>query len=235
MKSTDKSSHFHVVEKNNPNNNALRAQGLIPGNIFGLKKPSISVQFDLKAFNKMYESAGDSSLVYVAVEGTKDSYPVLIDEVQYHPVTEAPLHVTFRRVNLAEKITAEVSIEFEGEIDIPQATLVIVRDSIEVEALPADLPESFKIDVSTLTEVGQSIVVSALSFDKSKVTLMLGEDQDPEETPLVIVQEVKEEVVEESDDELSTEDGEGATGQTDSETPAEEGQESSEESSKSDD
>ncbi|MFZ1721230.1 MAG: 50S ribosomal protein L25 [Microgenomates group bacterium] len=206
MKSTDQSTHFHVVQRSETTNNALRTQGMIPGNIFGLKKPSISVQFDLKEFNKMYEDAGDSSLVYVDVEGTKDSYPVLIDEVQYHPVTENPLHVTFRRVDLAQKITAEVAIEFEGEIDIPQATLVMVRDSIEVEALPADLPESFNIDVSVLTEIGQSITVADLKYDATKITLMLGEDQNPEETPIVIVQEVKEEVEPEVTED-STEEG----------------------------
>jgi large subunit ribosomal protein L25 len=68
----------------------------------------------------------------------------------------------------------------------------MLHDVVEVEALPQDLPEKFEIDATQLTEVGQMVSYKDLQFDRSKVTLMIDEEQMDE--PVVMVQEVKEEV-----------------------------------------
>lgn len=173
----------------------LRGQSLVPANITGdLDKP-IPVSIEKQAFVKLYEKVGDTGLVYVQVEGDKAAHPVLINEVQMDPILSDVLHVVFRQVNLKEKVEAEVPVELVGELQVKDALVVTVHDAIEVSALPTDLPEKFEIDISQFTEIGQQVTFAQLSYDKSKVELKIEEEE--METPVVLVQEIKEEVIEE--------------------------------------
>ncbi len=193
----------------------LRAKGMLPANIYGLGATSQPVMVETKAFSKLYEEEGDTGLIYLSLEGEKEQIPVLIDEVDYHSVTGEVLHAVFRRVNLSEKITAEVPVELVGENDVPGATVVMVRDMLEVSALPAELPENFEVDIAALKEIGDSIAIKDLVIDKEKVEIVMTGDMD-EESPLVILQEVKEEEEPEEvsvdDVELVGEEGEGGEG-----------------------
>lgn len=188
----------------------LRSSQLAPANIYGLKKPSQPVEVDVVGLTKLYEQEGDTGLIFLQIDNQPDMEPVLIDEVQTHPVSGEVLHVAFRRVNLKKKILAEVPVELVGEADVPGTTVVLVRDSLEVRALPADFPENFEVDVSILDEVGKSISIADLKFDRSKVELVLSGDVD-ESSPIAILQEVKEEPEEEPEEDVEfTEDGEAA-------------------------
>lgn len=194
---TDKHT-FDVQERNTLGKKVkqLRKQGLGVGSISTPNGKAKSVQFDQKKFNKMLEKAGESSLLYLSVGEEKKQRPVLVDEIQAEPVTGEMIHVTFRQVSLKDKVTAEIPVEFIGETDVADTTLVVVRDMVEVEALPTDLPEKIEVDISVLTEAGQSISVADLNVDTEKVTIVVGEDQEAENMPVVMLQEVQEEVEE---------------------------------------
>lgn len=178
----------------------LRTDGLVPANIYGQAKDSDSISIDAAAFQKFYAAEGDSGLMYLAIEGKKKEVPVLIDEVQFHPVTDHVLHVSFRRVNLKEKIRSEVPIVLVGENEVPEAAIITVRDALEVEALPTDLPENFTIDISTLTEIGQSVTIADLEYDKETVEVVMTGEMNMD-APVVLLQEIKEEVIEEEPEE----------------------------------
>jgi large subunit ribosomal protein L25 len=150
----------------------LRAKGLIPANIFGNKVKSLSITVDFKDFLKTFKEAGETGLIEISVGSEKR--PVLIHNVQFHPVTDTPLHVDFLQVDLKEKVTAEVSVELVGESPAVKqnlGTIVQYLNEIEVKALPADLPEKFIIDVSELKEVEQSVQIKDLKYDKKKVEI----------------------------------------------------------------
>jgi len=173
----------------------LRSQNQIPANISGdLEKP-LPIAIDKAAFNKLYAKVGDTGLVYLQIEGEKKARPVLVSEVQVDPVLAHVLHVAFRQVDLTEKVSAEVPVELVGELAVKNALVVTVQDAVRVSALPQDLPEKFEIDISQFTEFGQSFTFAQLSFDKSKIELEIEEEQ--LETPIILVQEIKE-VVEEA-------------------------------------
>jgi len=172
----------------------LRNQGSLPANITSHREPSLSVVVNTATFNKLYTKAGDTTLIYLAVEGEKTPRPVLIDQVQVNSVTGASLHVVFKQVNLKEKIVAEIPVELVGEFKVANGVLLTVHDSIEIEALPTDLPEKFEIDVSLLTEIGQGFTFAQLVYDSSKITLQINEEE--KESPILLVQEIKEEVEE---------------------------------------
>lgn len=173
----------------------LRERQVVPGNLFGSSLTSQAVQFDLKGFVKLYELVGESAIVYLNVD--EKQIPAMIDEVQLDPITDMPIHATFKAVDLKEKIKADIPVRFEGEFEVADAVMVRVRDEIEVEALPTDLPEEFVIDVEKLKEIGQSIAISDLEYDKSKVEIIVGEEG--VDAPIVLVQQMEEEKEEEEE------------------------------------
>ncbi|HKY74006.1 MAG TPA: 50S ribosomal protein L25 [Patescibacteria group bacterium] len=168
----------------------LRAARLLPAHIYGNTEP-INIQLDEKAFLTMFEKAGETSVLYVQVEGEKDSRPVLVADYSVDPVKGTIIHIDLRQVNLNIAVKANVPIELIGESEAVKAggVLIQVQNEIEVEALPTDLPEKFELDISALKLIGGELKVSDLKFDASKVTLSLA----PEEI-LVIISEPKVEV-----------------------------------------
>ena len=175
----------------------LRRAGMLLANMYQAGKDSVSLQFEAATFAKLYKKLGENAIIYLEIEGEKGEFPVLVDEVQYDVFGKNILHVVFRKVNLSEKIRAYVSIELVGEFDVDDAVLVLVKDSVEVEALPTDLPEKFELDQSKLTAIGDQITLDSLAFDRDKVTLVLAEDEAAEQVVIALAQEKAEEVVEE--------------------------------------
>jgi large subunit ribosomal protein L25 len=188
---------FNIDKRSDKKTKQIRREGRIPANVYQAGEDSIALEVNTLQFNKLYQEAGDTTLVYLTVEGDKKALPVMIDEVQYDNMGK-PLHVVFRKVKLTEKITTHVPVELIGEFAVPNSVLVMVKDEVEVEALPTDFPENFEIDQSKFTQVGDSITLADLEYDKAKVTLVLGEDENPEEITVVAVQEQREEEPEEA-------------------------------------
>lgn len=193
----------------------LRNNGLVPANVYGEEQATDLISFPQIELQRLVAAGSDAALIYLQGEDKKN-LPVLIEEIQNHPVTGLPLHVSFKRVNLKEKVTAEVAVEVIGEFDVPGANMVQVKDVLEVEALPADIPENIVLDVSGLSEIGQTLHLKDAVYDRDKVTVVLSEEE--LEEPLVLVQEVREEVEEEVEDEAGTEtEGEGEVDKADKE------------------
>ena len=160
----------------------IREEGLIPGHVFGHKVKTIHVQVKKGEFSKVFEEVGETGIVNLAVDGEKR--PVLIRNLQVHPVTDKPLHIDFYQVNLAEKVKVDVPLEVIGEspaVEKKVGLLLTPVSEVEVEALPADLPEKIEIDISKLENVGDEIKVKDLAVDKSKVEILSDEE-------LVVVQ-----------------------------------------------
>ncbi len=170
----------------------LRSEGLIPANIFGKKIKSESIQVKSVDFKKVYKEIGETGLLELHING--DKKPVLIHNVQLDPVTDVVLHIDFLQVNLKEKVIAEIPLELIGESPAQKqglGTVVQYMDEVEVEALPADLPEKLEIDASTLMEVDQTVYLKDLKYDKTKVEIK--EDLEKIIVKLESVKEEKEE------------------------------------------
>lgn len=200
MSKTSQKVVFHVSSRDlvgSGKSGQLRRQGKVPANLFGLGKESVPLVVDPVSFRRFLDEHGENTLTYLKIDDGKKEEPVLIEEVQREKMTNTISHVSFKRVSLKEKVKAEIEIELIGEVEIKGAVVSLVKDNVEVEALPTDLPDVFQVDISGLTEVGQVISLNDLQFDRSKVELILGEEEDAAEIPVVIVQAVKEEKEEE--------------------------------------
>ena len=91
----------------------LRREGILPANVYGKDVKSLSIQVSLKEFSKVFKEAGETGLVEIEIG--KEKRPVLVNNIQYDPVTDLPLHVDFHQVDLKKKTTASVPIEFVGD------------------------------------------------------------------------------------------------------------------------
>jgi len=169
----------------------LRRDGFIPANVYGQGKKSASLSLPTNQFQSLFvKHGGDLGLVYIQVDDK--TQPALVTEISRHPVTGGLIHVEFMRVNLKEEVETEVALEVVGEVDVPNTVLEVIRDEIKIKALPEDIPEHIVVDVSSLTEAGQMIAIADLKFNKDKITLLI--DEEEMEKPVVLLQEVKEEV-----------------------------------------
>lgn len=158
----------------------IRNSGILPANIYGKKTKSLAVQVDLKDFTKVYQDIGETGIVDLEVEGEKENRPILIQNVQKHPVGDTFLHADFHQVILTEKVAATIPVELVGEAPAESqkiGILVQIISEIEVEALPTDLPEHFQVDVSGLQKVDDAILVKDIQVDRKKVELKVNENQ----------------------------------------------------------
>ncbi|HOX96373.1 MAG TPA: 50S ribosomal protein L25 [Candidatus Woesebacteria bacterium] len=207
----------------------LRRQGVIPANLFGKTIDSQAIQVGSVDFNRAYKEAGETSLIWINVEGEDKERPTLVTGVALNPVTGDTLHIDFHQVNLKEKVTANVPVEITGESELVNTNVAVLSQSlneIEVEALPTDIPESIVFDISALKEIGDQLKVSdakvssevEIKTDPEQMVVSLQEPQ-KEEEPLVA-----EEVAEDATGAEGAAEGEATEGEkpAEGESPAEE-------------
>lgn len=196
---------------------SLRKAGQIPAVCYGKGFENRPIQVEYQAFRKLYREAGETQVFNLNVEGKK--LPVLIHEISYNPLSDLFDHVDFRQIDMTQKVTAMVPVELVGSapaIKNFNAVITMVKQEIEVECLPMDIPHEINIDVSRLENIGDVVYVKELQLG-DKVEIL----DDPEEPILSIsaVEEYKEEVVE-VPEEVKAEEGSAAEG---GETAKEEG------------
>ena len=156
---------------------ALRKSGKIPAVFYGAGKESTAITISNVEFKKIWRDAGESSAIKVGMEG--GDIDVLIHEVQVDPVTDEPIHVDFLAIDMKKKIKVKVPLVFEGISNAVKSgvgNLVKVLHEIEIEALPADLPQSLFVDISKLETLDNSIIVSDIRLPAGVVAITHGTD-----------------------------------------------------------
>jgi len=145
----------------------LRKKDVLPGILYGpALKGAQPLELDCKTFEKVFEEAGESSLISLEIENGK-KYPVLIHDIQRDPLTGEIIHVDFYQVSLEEEIVAKIPLIFEG---VPPAvkdlggTLVKNISEVEVKSLPQKLPKEIRVEVSGLKTFEDNIKVSDLKL-----------------------------------------------------------------------
>lgn len=145
---------------------SLRRKGLVPANLFGHDMSSIPLQLDRREAVNVLRGAGTHALVSLRVD---DQPPrtVLVRDFSLDPRSGRLIHVDLYQVGMKEKLHAKVPLAFEGEAPaVSTAGGVLVRgaDEVEIECLPKDLPPAIIVDLSSLTELDESIHVRDLAL-----------------------------------------------------------------------
>jgi large subunit ribosomal protein L25 len=145
---------------------AVRREGLVPGVIYGDKQDPLLIQMDPRPLMAEARQAGFYTHQYdLDLDG--ETHRVMAQDVQFHVVTDAPIHVDFLRVGKNTVVTAEVPVHFENHDKSPGikkgGVLNVVRHEVEVIGKPDDLPEQIVVDLTGL-DVNDSVHISAVSL-----------------------------------------------------------------------
>ncbi len=166
----------------------LRREGQLPAVVYGKTLETPVLLSCLKNdFIKVYRTAGYSTPIELV--GGVDQL-VLLQDMQLDPVSDEVLTVDFLAVNKNEKVSASVPVVLIGESKVEklnEGKVQLVKDEVEVEAFPQDLPHSIEIDLAQIETANDVIFVKDLKLsDKVKVL-------DDGEQPVVTVVELSDE------------------------------------------
>jgi large subunit ribosomal protein L25 len=195
----------------------LRREGLVPGVVYGGRDGQCNA-FSVDARELRRVLIAGSAVFDIDVGGS--TRPVIVKDQQHHPVREHVMHIDLLEVRLDEKIQTTVALELTGGEEAPGVkeggVLEHVTRELNIEALPASIPENITVDVSHLEVAG--------TMHLSEVTAPEGVEflDDLEETIVATITtptEVEEPEIEE-EAELVGEEGEGAEGATGEEAEA---------------
>ncbi len=162
---------------------ASRRAGMVPAVIYGAKQTPTLIQLEPKLVVKELQRGGWRSRLYeVKVgEGKAGDAPTraLIREVQFHPVSDKPIHVDFQRLAPGQRIRVAVNVHFIGELTSPGlkrgGVLNVVRHSVECMADPDTVPETLTADLSTL-DINDNVRWSDLVGTENVAPMITGRD-----------------------------------------------------------
>jgi large subunit ribosomal protein L25 len=146
-------------------NQALRAAGKVPAVVYGRGVKSEPLQLESRVIERIYARAGGNKILALKVDEGKPRN-VLIHEVQHGSIRGELIHVDLYIVRMDEELTAEIPIHFVGEstaVYQNEGTLVKNLETVEVECLPGDLPESLEVDISGLDDFEKTITLADLT------------------------------------------------------------------------
>ena len=188
------------VEKGGRSARILRNNGIIPANYYYKGEENINLSVVKLEFLKSLRSG--HRIFEINLRGSTQY--VMLKEIQYHPVTDDIIHIDLMRIRRDEKITISVPLVLEGAATGVKEGGVMMQNltSIEINCLPADVPEQIVIDVSDL-EMHASLKVEDLEVSE-ELEILTSSD-----LTVVSCQPPKEEVEEEpEEEEVELEEGE---------------------------
>ena len=135
-------------EKGGRSSRILRKNGIIPANYYYKGEENISLSI-VKI--ELLKSLRSGHRIYKVNLRGATQY-VMLKEIQYHPVTDDIIHIDLMRIRRDEKITISVPLVLEGTATGVKEGGVVMQNltSIEINCLPADVPEQIVIDISDL-------------------------------------------------------------------------------------
>jgi len=142
---------------------AARRAGRVPAVIYGNKQDSVLITVEpVELFKQLRSGAFFSSICELNLG--KDTLRVLPRDVQFHPVTDAPVHVDFMRFSKSTRLTIDIPVEFLNEEECAGlrvgGVLNIVRHTVEMVCNPENIPDSISVDLTEF-EIGDSVNISA--------------------------------------------------------------------------
>ena len=134
-----------------------RAEGRVPAVVYGLNEgraEATAIAVEPKALTKILHSeSGANTLISLKLAGGKGDTRVLVKEYQLDPITHRILHADFYRIAMDKLLRVTVSLTVKGEapgVKQQGGILEYVHRQVEVECLPADIPEHIEINVGEL-------------------------------------------------------------------------------------
>jgi large subunit ribosomal protein L25 len=157
---------------------AMRREGRVPAVVYGNKEEPLAIHVEEKALVKML-STGHFMNSVVMIDHSGGTARTLPKDVQFHPVTDRPMHVDFLRISEHSKVHVNVPIRFvneEGSRGLKRGgVLNAVRHDLELVCDAAEIPDEIEIDLAGL-DIGDSLHISAVTLPKGTESAITDRD-----------------------------------------------------------
>ena len=148
---------------------ATRREGLVPGVVYGGSKEPSMIALDPRVIWKGLESGHFYSTIYTIDVDGAGKEQALARDVQFHPVTDQPLHVDFVRVSKNTEVNVMVPVVFnnvEDSVGVREGGIFnVLRHEVELVCTAANMPQEVEVDVANF-EVGDTIRMSDVTLPK---------------------------------------------------------------------
>lgn len=144
----------------------LRRDDLVPANLYGRGQASQAIQASMNEIRRVFSTVDRNAVVSMSIDGASDTIPVVLRDVQRHPVSRKLLHLDFYQVDLTRAIHSEARLLLVGdsEAETKGGTVVQSLEHLMLEALPTAMPSVIEVDISVLEEFGHSVLVRDLEL-----------------------------------------------------------------------
>jgi large subunit ribosomal protein L25 len=206
-------------------NRRLRREGRIPGVLYGAGRDARAISLDWNTLMHQMERAAFYTSILSLKEGDT-TQPVIVKDVQRHPIKSQILHIDFQRILEDEEISLNVPIHFLGEeqatgVKLQGGEIQHLMTEIEISCLPKDLPEFIELDVTEL-ELNEVLHLSDVTVPEGVTFTDLAHERDP---AVVAINPPRREEVEEeevAEEAVAVEGEEAAAAPEEAEAPSEE-------------
>ena len=152
----------------------LRRQGITPVHLFGHGIESLALQCDTGELERVLGQAGQTRLISLTLAKEKKPRTAVVREFDRDWRKGELLHVDFYQVKMEEKIKLEIPVVLVGEAPALKSKTNMLEHALgtlTIECLPAKIPTSLEVDISSLTELDQAIRVKDVALDKDITAL----------------------------------------------------------------
>jgi large subunit ribosomal protein L25 len=151
-----------------------RLTGMVPAILYGGKKDSISLSVNAKHVARILRSETGHNTIFTVRVADGAAEKAMVKDWQVDPVSGSLLHVDLFRIAMDVRMRVRVPVHTFGEpqgVKMQGGIFEMVTREVEVECLPADIPEEFKVDVSDML-IGKQLRAGDLPFDRERVKLL---------------------------------------------------------------
>jgi large subunit ribosomal protein L25 len=151
-----------------------RQTGMVPAILYGGRKDSISLTVNAKQVARILRSETGHNTIFTVQVADGEAEKAMLKDWQVDPLSGALLHVDLLRVAMDVRMRVQVPVHPFGEpqgVKMQGGIFEMVTREVEVECLPGDIPEEFKVDVSDML-IGKQLRAADLPFDPQKVKLI---------------------------------------------------------------
>src|SRR5579859_5097289 len=144
----------------------LRREGILPATVYGKGVGPFNVQIAAHSFQSVLRHAGRTRLIELSIPG-QPPISAFIHALQRHPVKRVITHADFLAVDVRIAVTVEVPVHAIGEsllVKRGDAVLNQLHQTLDVHALPTELPSVIEVDVSVLDSLEKNITVQDIKL-----------------------------------------------------------------------
>ena len=189
----------------------LRRAGIVPVHLYGPGMEPRALQCNASQLIRVLATAGGATPIHITIQGEPGNHLAFAREIQWDPKRDDLLHVDLLAADISRPVTAQVPIVLIGEsagARTVSGTVMHQLRTVDIQALPLEMPSEIELDISVMEEPDSVIRVSDLPIPENATLLSDVEDLVVRiELPRVEVEVEVEEGLEEGEEGAGADDG----------------------------